>query len=192
MMKSTVEIWRDIKDYEGLYKVSNLGRVKSVDHYVCYNKRNNKLSLCKGRLLRPVANNMGYLRVNLSKEGNTQPYLIHRLVAETFIPNPDNLPEVNHKDETPKHNYVENLEWCSHIYNMGYGTILERKSKKMTGKPSSHISPVQQYNLDGELISEYKSMTEAHKRTGISLSNICFSCNNEGKTAGGYRWIKKN
>ena len=112
------EDWKDIKDYESLYQVSNLGRVKSL--------RNNKSK--KEKILKP-GNNRGYLYVPLYKEGKRKIYAIHRLVSEAFIENPNNFPCVNHKDENPSNNCVENLEWCSREYNNNYGTRNQRVSE---------------------------------------------------------------
>lgn len=109
------EIWKDIKGYEGLYQVSNYGRVKSFKHN-------------KEKLRKEVKDNMGYLIVNLSKNGNKKIYKIHRLVAEAFLQNPNNYPQVNHKDENKINNRADNLEWCTAKYNSNYGTRNERMS----------------------------------------------------------------
>ena len=118
-----IEIWRDIKDYEGLYQVSNFGRVRSLN----YNKTG-EIKIMKLKKTRD-----GYLRVGLRKNGKQKWISIHRLVAEAFIPNPLNLPCVNHKiegEEGKKINTVENLEWCTYKYNTNYGTCIERGRKK--------------------------------------------------------------
>lgn len=113
-----VEVWKEINDYEGLYEVSSLGRVRSLDRYVSYT--NGQIHLHKGKVLRPGVCN-GYLQVVLCKNGEVKHPLVHRLVAEAFIPNPDNLPQVNHKDENPSNNTIDNLEWCTSLYNINYG-----------------------------------------------------------------------
>ncbi len=113
-----MEIWKEIKGYEGLYEVSDLGRVRSLDRYVSY--VNGQKHLHKGKVLSPGVSN-GYLQVSLCKNGEIKHPLVHRLVADAFIPNPDNLPQVNHKDENPSNNMVVNLEWCSSEYNINYG-----------------------------------------------------------------------
>ena len=123
------EIWRDVKGYEGLYLVSNYGKVKSVDRYVIARKGVKKP--CKGQLLAVFHNKKGYPTVYLSKEGVTKKRYIHRIVAEAFIPNEDNLPQINHKDEVKTNNNVENLEWCSARYNSLYGTRIERRKKTL-------------------------------------------------------------
>ena len=114
------EIWRPVVGYEGLYEVSNLGRVRSLDMYVKVGYGNYRLH--KGKVLSPTKNKNGYLKVNLYCNGKQKTIDVHRLVTEAFLPNPDNLPQVNHKDEDKTNNRVENLEWCDHKYNMNYGT----------------------------------------------------------------------
>lgn len=174
------EIFKDIKDYEGLYQVSNLGRVKSIEHYV---NSNLGQRLVKERLLSKAKDKKGYYRVTLWKDNKDKHYLVHRLVAETFIPNPENLPTVNHKDENPSNNCVDNLEWCTNHYNLHYGNCITKISTTL-GKP------VLQYTLDMELVAEYPSAAEAFRQTGITQGNINKCCNGKYgfKTAGGYIW----
>lgn len=113
------EIWKDIPDYEGLYQVSNLGRVKSLN----YNHTG------KPKILKLHRQN-GYLSVTLCKNNNPMYYYVHRLVAKMFIPNPNNYPIINHKDENKMNNFVNNLEWCTHKYNTNYGSCIKRFSEK--------------------------------------------------------------
>ena len=122
-----MEEWRSIPGYEGLYEVSSYGRVKSLEKYR-YN--NGRKQLLKERILKPH-NTKGYFMICLYKNKTYKSYQIHRLVAQVFIPNPDNLPEVNHRDENPGNNNVENLEWCDHKYNMNYNDVLKRRSQRM-------------------------------------------------------------
>lgn len=110
------EIWRDINNYEGLYQVSNYGRIKRLG-----NAKN-----MKEKILRPIKHSRGYLRIGLHKNGFQKDYFIHRLVAQAFIINSINLPEVNHRDENKHNNKVCNLEWCSSKYNANYGTRNDR------------------------------------------------------------------
>lgn len=117
------EVWKDIDGYEGKYQVSNLGRVKSLN----YNRTGEE------KLLKPLENKCGYVRVVLYKDRRAKNYLIHRLVAETFIPNPNNYPIINHKDENKQNNKVKNLEWCTYEYNNTYGSTIERAVEKRKG-----------------------------------------------------------
>lgn len=121
------EEWREIEGYEGLYQVSNLGRVKSLARVVM--RINGVLLSVKERILKFRLDNGGYVRVCLSKDGVEIGYSVHRLVAMAFIDNPLNLPEVNHKDENKKNNSVDNLEWCTSLYNNNYGSHNENHSK---------------------------------------------------------------
>ena len=121
-----MEIWKDIPGYENLYQVSSYGNVRSLNYRNKHITHNLKLYLDK----------YGYYRVDLHKNGKIEKWLVSRLVATVFIPNPHNLPQVNHKDEDSKNNRVENLEWCTAKYNVNYGTRNERCSKKMMGNTS--------------------------------------------------------
>ena len=133
------EIWKDIiiekngvvYDYTGLYQVSNLGRVRSLDRI------DGNGHTLRGRILKLRIDNKGYQYVGLYKNGKRVRFSIHRLVATAFVPNPDNLPVVNHKDENPSNNVCTNLEWCTQKENLNYGTCQERRSEKMKGKPMS-------------------------------------------------------
>ena len=126
-----IEEWRPIEGYEGLYEVSNTGRVRSLDMYV----KGKGYRLHKGKVLSPAKNKNGYLKVNLHCNGKRKTITVHRLVAEAFIPNSDNLTQVNHRDEDKTNNNVENLEWCDVKYNLSYGTarIRERDTKIQKG-----------------------------------------------------------
>ena len=115
-----IEEWRPIVGYEGLYEVSNLGRVRSLDRYVKCGYEAYRLQ--KGKVLSPTKDTNGYLKVVLNCNGKHKSINVHRLVTEAFLPNPDNLPEVNHKDEDKTNNRVENLEWCTRKYNVNFGT----------------------------------------------------------------------
>ena len=114
------EIWRPVVGYEGLYEVSSLGRVRSLDKYDSINR------FCEGRILKLSSDRLGYLRAQLYSNSKRKSFLVHRLVAQAFIPNPDNLPQVNHIDENPSNDNVENLEWCDGKYNVNYGTRIDR------------------------------------------------------------------
>ena len=162
-----MEEWRDIEGYEGLYQVSNYGRVKSLKHL-------------DELVLKPSKKRNGYLGVVLCENGNTHSFGVHRLVAEVFIPNPQNLPQVNHKDEDKTNNRVENLEWCSSKYNVNYGNrntiCAEIFSKK-----------VYQYTLDNELVKIWQSTQECG-RNGFLQSCVSSCCQGKQKTHKGFKW----
>lgn len=166
-----MEIWKDIAGYEGLYQVSNWGRVKS-------------LWFSKEKILKGGRNNKGYLSVLLCKDGKIKRHLIHRLVAEAFIPNPLNLSEVNHKSEDKLDNRVENLEWCDHKYNNNYGTRNDRISEKLS-------KTVLQFSKTGEFIKEWESMIEIQRQLGYSQGNISNCCTGRCKSVYGYIWKYK-
>ena len=189
-----LEIWRTAiyKDeiYEGLYKVSNLGRILSLNYQ----------NTGKPGLMNPGENKDGYLRVGLRKNKKMKLCLVHRLVAETFLENPENLPQVNHKDEDKTNNFVflnedgsvdkekSNLEWKTPKENSNHGTRNERIAKAHTnGKQSK---PVLQISLSGDLIREWESVNECG-RNGFNQSAVCRCCNGKQKTAYGFRWMYK-
>lgn len=172
------EIWKDIEGYEGYYQVSNLGRVKSLDRKVTDNKCER---IFKGIILRQDIVGSGYLSVMLSKDNKQKRFLVHRLVSETFIPNPCNLPEINHKSEVKTENYVENLEWCDHSYNNTYLNKVERGQKKRK-------KPVIQISVDGIELCYWFSSADCMKETGFKATGIIKCCKGKSKTHMGYRW----
>ena len=118
------EEWKDIKGYEGKYQVSNLGRIKSLN----YNHTK------KEKILDIKPRKDGYMYVGLFKNGKRKSFKVHRLVAEVFIENPNKYPVINHKDENKSNNCISNLEWCTHKYNVNYGTRAQKFSEKMQGR----------------------------------------------------------
>lgn len=189
------EIWRDIKGFEGLYQVSNLGRVRSVDHYTCYNKINNTLTLAKGTILQPCKNKKsGYFTVVLYKKGKGKTFLVHRLVAETFKPNPHNHPTVDHINRIRTDNRADNLRWAPwELQQQNADRYSQRKiTKEKLANRKDMSKPVEQYTLDGKFVKEYPSASEASRQTGISQGNISMCCRCERKSAGGYIWRYKD
>lgn len=180
------EIWKDVPEYEGLYQVSTYGNVKSLDRYV--RSRWGTKKPVKGHLLKAEKTIHGYLQVSLCKPGlSRKRYKVHRLVAMAFIPNPQNLPQVNHKDEDKTNNRLDNLEWCDGFYNQRYGTCSERKHIKLINHPLKSIK-VEQLTKDGEHIDYYPSAKEAARQTGICQGNISCVCCGRHSLAGGYKW----
>ena len=181
-----MEEWRSVNNYDGLYLVSNMGRIKTIGHYVLRN--NNKTPiLVKERILKPMVMNNGYCCVKLTKNKQAKTYLVHRLVAEAFIPNPNNYPCVNHKSEVKTENFVDNLEWCSVNYNNNYGTHNTKVSVSQTNR-NDVSKPVSQFTLEGLFIKTFPSMREANRQLNIPTPNISRCCKNVTKTAGGYKW----
>ena len=184
------EIWKPIKGYEGLYEVSNFGRIKSLKRLV---KSHNKWGECyiiiNEKILKTSDNKLGYLFVKLYKNNKTKTYYIHRLVAEHFIHNPNNLPEVNHKDECKSNNIYTNLEWCDRKYNVNQGNRLKKISKKLKNK-KEWSKPVIQYTLDGQFVKEWESINEAD-RNGYNHGHIAACCRGERKTHKGFIWEYK-
>lgn len=174
------EIWKDIKDWEGYYQVSNTGKVR-------------RLFKTKTRELKGTKKIGGYKGVFLKIPNKFSGELVHRLVAQAFIPNPDNLPCINHKDENKYNNCVDNLEWCTYKYNGNYGTRNERVSKSKMNN-TYNMTPVQ--CVETEII--YPTIHEAERQTGISAQNIFMCCKGtvyskrngftHRHTAGGYHW----
>ena len=180
------EVWKDIEGYEGIYQVSSLGRVRSLDRVIVKpHPRNTSMSMSfvkKSRILKQKQDRSGYCRVMLYDNFH-QPiqYLVHRLVAIAFLSNQDNLPFVNHKDEKPQNNHVDNLEWCTCKYNNTYGTARIRGGR-------NHWVPVVQMSLNGEVIKVWPSVVEAEKGTSIPSTSIVKVCRGKRKYSGGFRW----
>ena len=167
----------------GLYQVSNLGKVKSLNRTSTHSK--GYIAHYKEKILKQSFERNGYVRVGLSKYGKTKLYYIHVLVAEAFINNPDNLPEVNHIDEDKTNNCVDNLEWCNHKYNSIHGTRANRISKANTNNKK-----VSKQVLCIETGVIYPSAHEAGRQMNLDFSEIARVCRGyrNRKTAGGYHW----
>lgn len=169
------EIWKDIEGYEGLYKISNLGRIMSF--------RDNPRSKQKGpHLLNPSILNKGYEHVTLYRgPSDRKHFLVHVLVAKTFLPNPNNYPCVNHKDEVKTNNCADNLEWCTYGYNNSYGTARIRARAKRSKR-------VSQYTMNGEWLATYFNAETAAEISGTTASSIHYCCKGKGEYSKGYIW----
>lgn len=159
------EIFKPIEGYEGVYEVSNYGRV--------YSNRTHKF-------LKAKPNTRGYLQVDLSVSGVHKMAYIHRLVARAFLNNPNGLTEVNHKDEDKRNNRSDNLEWCTGSYNLSYGTRIQRIAKKI-------MRAVEQLDKNGNVLMTFESLAEA-ERNGYNHANVSNCCHGKSKTAYGYQW----
>lgn len=196
------EIWKDVDGFEGRYQISNFGNVKSLN----YNNTGNPKNLVKRK------NYSGYLWVNLHLYGTHKPKLVHRLVAEAFIPNPNQYSQINHKDENKGNNEVSNLEWCTQSYNAKYylerhpGALNERLEKarasrkprspkppkilkiKSTPKTSRFNQTIIQTTKDGEFVKEWENSNTIKHTTGWNASSIIRCCEGARKTAYGFKW----
>jgi len=161
-----MEVWKNIKGYEGLYQVSNTGNVKNVK---------------TGTVLKQSYTSKKYKCCCLRNSGKQTVKVTHRLVAEVFIPNPDRLPQVNHIDEDKCNNNVENLEWCTNDYNAHYGNKIIRCAK-------SHEKSVIQYDLNGNIIRSWESIKSAADGLNICASHITECCKGKLNKTGNYKW----
>lgn len=180
------EIWRDIKGYESYYQVSNFGRIKSLERYDALGHH------LKEFIMKPTYSSR-YLRVSLSKNSFQKLLSVHRLVAEAFIPNPNNLPCVNHKDENRCNNFVyidengnyvpelSNLEWCTQKHNANWGKRNSKISK-------SKYKTILQFDLQGNFIKEWPSAMQLHKELNYSVASISQCCRGKQKTAYSFIW----
>ena len=193
------EQWKDVKDYEGLYQVSNFGNVRN-----------------KEMILKLRENKEGYIRTNLCKNGDKKSKFVHRLVAEAFMPDKSNFKyydeedklkyvnnldklKINHKDENKQNNNVENLEWCTIKYNNYYGTRIERVSESIKKvvitnerlkkiRETHWTKKIIQYDLNGNFIKEWDSIKEASLFIKKHITGIQHCCKKKLKTCGGYIW----
>ena len=190
------EYWKDIPGYEGLYQVSNTGKVKSLN-YRCTGKEKIISQRIRGK---------GYLAVTLCKNKIVKHYFVHRLVSTAFLPNPYNLPQVNHKDENKQNNFVwvnedgsvdfekSNLEWCTDEYNKNYGTLPDRRKGRTCvgrGRKSgcgSWSKKIYQYTPGGDFIKEWNSSKEIQSELGFYHKSISKCCLGVYKQSHGYKW----
>ena len=185
-----MENWKDIKGYEGFYQVSDCGNVRSLERDV-YNPRGTVIRHMEEKILAPNLNRCGYQYVSFSLNGKIKSITVHRLVAEAFIPNPENKPQVNHLDEVKTNNVVENLEWCSAQENVNYGTrtaraIQNRRSYKLGNAPSAKAVFCEELN------KTFDCAKRAEEELGIRGSSICNVCKGKQKTAGKLHWRYAN
>lgn len=178
------EVWKDIPNYEGIYQISNYGRVKSLERTIKHKTAYGGLYHIKGKILKPKIEKDGYFRIGLKKDRVKKFYRLNRLVAQTFIANPNNYPIVNHKDENKQNNSMDNLEWCTQKYNINYGNGINKGKLKRSVK-------VNQYDLNNKYIKTWDSINEA-VRYYNGNTNICQCCKGKRKKCCGYRWKYAN
>lgn len=172
------EVWKDIEGYENLYQVSNFGRIHSLDRFVP--RKTGTVQKVHGRILKLIEDKDGYLQVSLWKENKMKKAKVHRLVGEAFIPNPNNLSEINHINEMKNDNTVSNLEWCTRKENINHGTRTEQAAK-------AKRRPVIGINLDTGNKNTFKSMRKTIK-FGFHPSAIRKVCMGEQESHKGYSW----
>lgn len=178
------EIRVPVVGYEGIYEVSNYGHVYGL-------KRKN----ARGQIVNPIVkatkpNNRGYIQICLSKDGKQKYMLLHRIVAEAFIPNPEGLPQVNHKDENKNNNSADNLEWCTNAYNRHYGSGMRKSIENHDYKQiaEKNKKTVLQLDKNGNVLNSWLGLKAAEAATGVGESNIRRCCYGRGSYAGGFMW----
>ena len=179
------EQWLDIVGYEGLYKVSNFGRVKSLERKIPFKDRSGKDNerIQYSRIVRVHNNGRGYLFALLWKNGDVKREYVHRIVASAFILNPQNLPQVNHKDENKLNNQADNLEWCTSKYNNHYNNRHAKNIKAR--KDNGNCRVIIAYDLYGNFVKRYDCSLELEK-DGFNRRNVYKVCNGKAKTHNGY------
>lgn len=181
------EVWKDIAGYEGSYQISNMGRVKGLARTVRSYKSNGSVLVCQ--IKKPTIKDTGYLYVGLYINGGLKNKVIHRLIAQAFIPNPENKPFINHINGIKTDNRIENLEWCTNQENVQHalktGLITIKK-----GAENKNSIPISQFTLDGVWIKDWVGASQIQRETGIDMSCICKCCRGKRPTAGGFIWSK--
>lgn len=184
------EEWRDIAGYEGYYQVSNLGNVRSLDR--CVVGKSGRTYTIRGRTMVPCGERESYFHVGLSKDGKAKSRRVHRLVAETFIPNPDNLRCVNHKDGNKRNNRVDNLEWCTHEQNVHHAiehkimTFDHMGYNKWSKESQEHYSKVRKKAVVRSDGKKYECTADAAADLGVSYSAVMQSLRCPCQTCRGY------
>lgn len=179
--ETELEIWKPYPDFDFI-EGSNLGRARTLDRYV---PNKNGKRVVKGRILTQHSNGTGYLQVGPRINGRKINIYIHRLVAECFLPNPENLPEINHKDNNPLNNNISNLEWCSRNYNMSYREKYGTPAKESAPKVSVYV-----VELKTQKVLWFESQREAERSLGVAQQSISAVLKGKLKTAGGYWFVK--
>lgn len=178
-----MENWKDIVGFEGIYQVSDYGRVKSLSRYI--ERQNDKGYQVNEKILKQSFHTGGYKKVTLSKEGKTYNKFVHRLVGEVFMPNLNDFPQINHKDEDKTNNHISNLEWCDNRYNNIYGTKIERQKK--SEYLQRVMNPIQGTNIVTGEVVYFDSVNAASKQGFVRRGIRECLCGNTKKHHG-YKW----
>lgn len=181
-MDNSIEIWKDIEGYEGMYQVSNIGRVRALDRV----KPNSGGQIAKGHILPQSDNGHGYRFVSLWKFNKGRRFYVHRLVASAFIPNPNNFPIINHKDENKSNNRYENLEWCTQKYNINYGNHMKRLKESYIANGNNR--PIDVYDKNGAFLKTFDCSNEVCKELGVHRRGLYLVCQGVAKSYKGYRF----
>lgn len=178
--------WSDIEGYEGLYQVSDDGRIRSCDRYVVTKGGYNRI--CHGIEKKQRKDKDGYMKVSLHKDGNLQTFYVHRLVANAFIPNTENKPCVDHINAVRNDNRVENLRWFTVKENNSTDIAKTRKSVGAF-KREDNKKKIIQYSLNGEMINKYNSSMDIERELGFEHSAVLRCCKGKQNTSYGYKWV---
>lgn len=181
-MDNSIEIWKDIEGYEGMYQVSNMGRARSLDRV----KPNSGGQIAKGHILPHSDNGHGYQFVSLWKFNKGRRFYVHRLVASAFVPNPNNFPIINHKDEDKSNNRYDNLEWCTQKYNINYGSRKRRAKESFIANGNNR--PIDVYDMKGTFLKTVDCSNEVCKEIGINRRGLYLACQGVTKSYKGYRF----
>lgn len=180
-MNKAFEIWKDINGFEGIYQISDKGNIRSLDRKIICS--NGSVRFQRGSEIKPYINKQGYRTVVLHNNGKHKMCRMCRLVAEAFIQNPQNLPQVNHKDENKGNDEKGNLEWCTCLYNLTYNNLHHRRNNK-NNKKSKPVAQIK----NGKIIKVFHSVREVERVLGFQNGNISQCCNGKTKTSYGYEW----
>ena len=174
------EVWKDVVGFEGIYQISNNGKLRSLDRIVVakagWVKREKGMDIKTNTI-----QNSGYVKVDLHKNGKAYGKLLHRLVAEAFIENPRNYPQINHKDQNKLNNSADNLEWCTQMYNNHYGDCMERGAETQRRK-------FYQKDLDGNVVKIWSGFKKMQRETGYQRKTVYLCCIGKRDSYMGYKW----
>jgi len=188
-MQPANEIWKDIEGYNGYYQVSNQGNVRSLDRYIEYKTKSGKTATCfyPSHIVKGFISGRGYTYVALNLNGKSKTFAKHRLVAAAFIPNPNNLPSVNHKDLNKQNNKDSNLEWCTQLENLRHA-IKNYNAGSQRKAGLTRANKIYQYDSDWNLVAVYFGSGTVEKLLGIPANTTLERCRRKSNLSNGYYW----